>query len=213
MVRPARKGVNMSKMDVQILVVPREKLLGEEHFTGFKAAHEFNYEERILKHVHPMRRGDAEENPSFKQPICYVLLVNPKTKKVFTFQRTPVSGDPRLHGKWSWGMGGHVEPCDTGNPLQASMLRELREEVVLTPTSNPRALGYINYEDSPISQVHFGMLYVVETHSDVHLKEAEHREGTFRDIAELKHLCATADVEDWSRIALAQVERYLETRP
>jgi len=213
MVHGKGTGEHVNKMDVPILVVPRQKLLGAEHFTGFKPAHEFNYEERILAHVHPMRRGDAEENAAFKQPICYVAIVNPAMRKVFAYPRTPQGGDPRIHGKWSWGMGGHVEPCDTGNPLHASMLRELQEEITFTPASTPRPLGYINYEDSPISSVHFGMLYVVETASGVKLNEDAHAQGRFLSLEELKSLCSTADVEDWSKIALEPLERYFEARP
>ena len=58
----------------------------------------------------------AEESPAFKQLIPYIVLRD--GERVFFMQRTDAGGDPRLHGKASIGVGGHLNPVDVGaDPL------------------------------------------------------------------------------------------------
>ena len=105
----------MSKEDMEIIVVEKEILFGKEYFEGFKPQYHVDFESRILSNLKSMRRGDAEKDPSHKQPIGYALIINPKTKEVFAYQRSSKDknyGEKRLQGKWSWGVGGHIEPFD-----------------------------------------------------------------------------------------------------
>ena len=203
--------MRMGKMDKQVMVVPREKLLGSQHFEGF-AATTTDFVSRILAHHHYMRRGDAEENPAFKQPICYVAIINPVTKSVYAYERASNNhtGDARLHGLYSWGFGGHVEPCDAGeNPLFASRVRELQEEARGT-FSEPKVIGYINDESDAVNQVHFGVLCVVETTGDVALNDPALINGSWVPISELEKRCASPEwnVEAWSKIALEPLKNY-----
>ncbi len=201
----------MHKMDKQVMVVPREKLLGSEHFEGFSAT-ATDFVARILAHHRYMRRGDAEVNASFKQPICYVAIVNPATKSVFAYERASNdnTGDSRLHGLYSWGFGGHVEPCDAGeNPLFASRVRELQEEARGT-FGEPRVIGYINDESDAVNQVHFGVLCIIETTGDVALNDPALINGRWVHVSELERLVASKDVrvEAWSRIAVEPLKNY-----
>jgi len=208
----------MNKMDKQIMVVAREKLFGSQHFEGFCAHHHTkNYLSHILQHYEYMRRGDAEENPAFKQPICYIAVVNPATRKVFTYQRSTDDkkyAEKRLQGKYSWGLGGHVEICDTAhkNPLFASRMREIGEEVESTaPFSEPEVIGFVNYETDAVGRVHFGVLCVVETTGDIRIKDAEIAHGGWKTLSELEQLCNSSDVsvEEWSKLALEPLKNYL----
>ncbi len=205
----------MSKMDKQVMVVPREKLLGSEHFEGFALHGTTNFVSRILTAYEYMRRGDAEENPAYKQPICYVAIINPQTKSVYAYERASNdnTGDARLHGLHSWGFGGHVEPCDTGkNPLFASRVRELQEEIRGT-FSEPIVLGYINDESDAVNQVHFGVLCAVETTGDVALNDPALINGRWVPIADLERLVqSNAKVEAWSRIAVEPLKNYFSIR-
>lgn len=209
----------MDKNEQLIMVVPREKLFGSAHFEGFRPADVTDYQQRILDHFQYMRRGDAEVDPMFKQPIGYVLVVNRRLKKVFAYQRAVKDAhyhEKRLQGKWSWGVGGHIDQEDGEheNPLQDSVLRELQEEVHIPGSARLHVLGYINHETDAVGQVHFGVLYVAETDAEnVSPKDTEMQHGQLRALDELKQLCDTPEcsVEEWSRIALEPLKDYLAT--
>lgn len=210
-----------SKDDKKIMVVERGVLFAPSQknlFEGFRPAHEVNYEKIILDRFTAMRRGDAEKDPGYKQPIPYMLIVNTVTGKVFSYQRAEKEHDEeRLRGHWSWGIGGHVdENFGTRNPLKNNLLRELDEEVYLPlgTSLKMRILGYINYESDEVSQVHFGLLYVVQVNRDVKARASEINKKTarFRTVGELEKICDSKDhtVEAWSGIALRPLREYLE---
>ena len=201
-----------------IMALPVESLFSlSSCFEGFQAHSVFDYERHILDNPHYMRRGDAEHDPSFKQPIPYALIVNPRTKQVYAYERaTDVSHahESRLHGKWSWGVGGHVEQSDSGeDPLRLCLEREvLREEVSDLGKVSIRILGYINEEDKGVSAVHFAVLYLVETDVDsVSPKDKEMAKGGFVSLSELEEICASPDciVEGWSKMAFPVLKNYL----
>jgi len=204
------------KTEKFIMVVPCKLLFGSDYFKGFRPHNELDYASRILSHFTYMKRGLAEQDPSHKQPIGYSIIVNPKLKKIFAYQRASHDekyGEKRLQGKWSWGVGGHIEKMDTdnGNPLQMSMRRELEEEVSISGSITPKILGYINNDSDDVGKVHFGVLHIVETDATtVKPKDAEIDNGKMRTMAELEAICASPSfaVEEWSRIALEPLKQY-----
>ena len=209
----------MSKEDMQIIVIERDKLFGdtsENHFEGFKHPIEIDYESKIIGNLKAMRRGDAEIDPRYKQPIGYMLVVNPKTKKIFAYQRSSKDkdyGEKRLQGKWSWGVGGHIEPSDGGKDiLKGSMLREFIEEVEIEGKvlGDPKLLGYINYDNDDVSKVHFGILYLMEIDGEVRPKDSEVAQGGLIDIDRIEEILSNENlvVEAWSRIAVEPLKKY-----
>lgn len=206
----------MAKEDKQILVVERDTLFSEDYFKGFKNHFDKDYESIILSNIKSMRRGDAEIDPTYKQPIGYMLIVNPKEKKVFAYQRSSEDknyGEKRLQGKWSWGVGGHIEAYELKeeNPIKESMKRELSEEIeILGNVLNTKVLGYINYDGDEVSKAHFGILYLTEIDGDARPKSAEMFVGKLVDINELEKICNSKDceVEAWSRISLEPLKKY-----
>lgn len=220
----------MSKSDQKIVVVNNDYLFGKErseYFQGFRLKEEVDYENRILNNLEIMRRGsdkepkdhkegNAELNFDFKQPIGYMMVVNPDTKKVFAFQRSSKDkhyGESRLQGKWSWGVGGHIEPIDTkyGNPIVESRLRELEEEVYINgKIKSVNVLGYINDDMDSVGKVHFGILYLIEINGNVSPKDNEMARGEMLSINELEEICSSdkVEVENWSRIALDALKKY-----
>jgi predicted NUDIX family phosphoesterase len=192
-----------------IMVIGREALLGERPFQGFSPAAACDYESLILRGYRYEPRARAEEDPSLKQPIAYCIIVNPRERMILAYRRAEGEGDyaeKRLRGKWSLGVGGHIDPgdLDAANPIRASMLRELGEEIRIGKPGEPRILGYINDDVDMVGKVHFGLLYRLDT--DVRTVEPATRE-----IAEARMLPAEewreklardrAAVEGWSRIA------------
>lgn len=212
----------MSKDDQIIMAVPRDILFGDDYFEGFRPHSEVDYETRVVNNYFFGRRGDLEQDPRHKQPIAYCLIVNPSTRQVFAFQRArkdTAYDETRLKGKWSWGIGGHIEETDTGdgnNPIHASMTREaLQEEVNIQGSTIPKVLGYINDDSDAndgVNKDHFGILYLIETDATtVTPKGAEIANGRLRNLAELEEICADPeyDVETWSEIALKALKQYL----
>ena len=202
-----------------VMVVNKKFLFNNDYFEGFKSHDETDYESRILKNFSYMKREPAENDIMHKQPIAYSIIVNPSLKKVFACKRASKDskyGEKRLQGKWSWGVGGHIEKVDTvnGNPIHESMLRELGEEVYMDGTVTPKMLGYINNDSDDVGKFHFGVLYILETDSKiVKPKSPEIDNGKLRTIQELEEMCLNPDytVEEWSKISLEPLKKYLQT--
>ena len=217
----------MAKEDRVILAVERSLLFPQGHFQGFRGAEE-DYRTRILENYFWMRRGNykdkhsAEGNPRFKHPIAYTLIINPQLKKAFAYQRATQDSryhEKRLQGKWSLGVGGHIDIEDAvknvEDPIYESLKRELgKEEVEFLggELKEIRLLGYINDEEDSVGQVHFGMLYLATTDAPVVIpRDKEMEEGKLRTLAELEQILANPNftVEGWSKIAFEQLKAIL----
>lgn len=207
----------MDKMQKEIVVVERGKIFGqnnENYFNGFSLQQSFDFEARILPNIKYMQRGLAEKDPSHKQPIGYCLIVNPTLKSVFAYQRSKKDekySEKRLQGKWSWGVGGHIERHDSIiNPIRESMQRELDEEVEIKgKIFGIKPIGYINDDSDSVGSVHFGILYVAETDATIiDPKDGEMDHGRLRTIPELEEICSSPEfnVENWSRISMEAVK-------
>lgn len=74
----------MSKYDEQIIVVPRDILFEQESnaFNGFLTKNDPQGEAifNTFSNYEVKRRGDMEEDPSYKQLISYCLLENEKNE-------------------------------------------------------------------------------------------------------------------------------------
>ncbi len=222
------KVLKMGDPNQQIIVVEKNILFEGNYFQGFRQHHEFDYEKRILDNIKIMRRGstnepldhphgNAELDDTHKQPIGYMIIVNPYTKSVFAFERSKES-DSRLKGKWSWGVGGHIEPFDmnhtTNNPLTESRLRELKEEVVIEGNiKNIYPLGYINDDNDEVGKVHFGILYLIEIDGSARAGCEEMKKAEMVSVSTLESLCKSDGVivESWSEIALSPLKVYMNS--
>jgi len=202
----------MDKNEMMIMAVSLNNLFSGDHFEGFSPKQVIDFENRILNSFQWMKRGIAEKNYDFKQPIGYAVIINPQAKKVYAYRRASDENydDERLRGKWSWGVGGHINQPDHSdkedNPIHVSLLRELEEEVEFVNFTyiSPKVLGYVNSEKDDISRVHLGVLYVIETDAEqVKPKDKESTKGSFMILEELKEILANPDciVEEWSKIA------------
>lgn len=195
------------------MVVARKKLFDKDYFQGFEKHGKTDFEKKILDNFGYMRRGSVENDPNFKQPIAYVIIANKKSKRIFAYQRSADQNytDKRLRGKWSWGIGGHIERIDekSENPILASLGRELKEETSLNEKITPKVLGYINDDSNDVGKVHFGILYLVETdQNDIKLLGSEAQKCEMLSIEELDKICNSEEysVEDWSKIALTTLK-------
>jgi len=186
-------------VDELILVVPRERLLPPGGVEGFRPGGVDAYEERVRRFGEFRPRAAVEDDPSLKQIIPYLIIRH--RDRVFLFQRSARSGERRLRGLYSIGVGGHITSADAaGAPdlLVAGMARELHEELVIAGGWRARPVGVLNEEDTAVSRVHFGVVYVVETDdAAVRVREEDRLRGRLATAGEVR--AARSHLESWSR--------------
>ena len=150
-------------------------------------------------------RPAAEEDPSYKQIIPYVVLT--QKAQVFTTRRLNKGGESRLHGKLSIGVGGHINPVDETDRrsvLMKGLERELEEEVYIQHRGQLVPRGFINDDGNGVGAVHLGLCFSMEVEGDVSVRETEKLSGAWTSLQELR--AEYDNMETWSQIALAVAE-------
>jgi len=204
------------KMQKEIFAVNRDDLFLEDYFQGYVPCKPVDYHSRITKSGFYSKRGNIENDSSIKHPIPYAVIVNPNTKKIFVYQRAKSHDEQRLSRKLSIGVGGHVEISEVGydkDPIRATMLIELNEEVKIHGEMRPKLLGYINDDSDDVGKVHLGLLYLIETDAmEVSPLHPEIARGSLKSLEEIQGLFSNPDfeVENWSRIALIPIIEFLK---
>lgn len=149
-----------------------------------------------------MSRKEAENDPSCKQLIPYITIVNQAS--VLCLERTTAQGEARLHGKISLGAGGHINPVDKDNTLDdiiaRAMARELREELWLDPADLPTLKGLINDDSNPVGTVHLGLHYILQVNTRPRVRETDKMKASWLEVSQLEAL--RPRMETWSQILL-----------
>jgi predicted NUDIX family phosphoesterase len=189
-------------MEEEILVVPRLKLFAGRTVQGFATADAAGYRERARTHGEFRRRADTEGDPSLKQIIPYLIVRH--GARLFLFQRTTAGGESRLHGKFSIGVGGHINRADVegaADLLQAGLRRELEEELRIDGAWQARLVGVLNDDTNSVGQVHFGLVHVIDAStSDIVVRERDTLTGRLAGGAEVHDLYDR--METWSQLIL-----------
>ena len=124
----------MSSLEIEILVVPRDGLAPALHASRAAVPAASFAEACALLGVEGtrwLRRSSAERDPSWKQVIPYVTLLD-REGLALAYPRQ--GREARLRRLWSLGIGGHVERADAlpalawPAVLRASAAREVAEE-------------------------------------------------------------------------------------
>jgi predicted NUDIX family phosphoesterase len=185
----------------RVLVLPRERVPGGCDFTGVRPAGTPDLDvlgAALAAYGQFLDRPIAEQNPSFKQLIPYVVVRD--RGRVFLMERTDAGGDPRLYHKASIGVGGHLNPVDDGeDPLHVGLRREWAEELVARWEPEFRLVGLLNDDSNSVGSVHLGVVFEVEADGrpvDVH--ERDKLSG--RMVAPAEVLGAWERLETWSRL-------------
>ncbi|MEI2465177.1 hypothetical protein [Niallia taxi] len=196
----------MGKMDEIIIVAPRDVVFENESLT-FQGV---NSDELSVKKIvdnisssySEMRRGDAEENELFKQPIPYCVLK--RGYEFYVYKRLTGGGETRLHNQLSLGVGGHMN--DTNRVTFQSLMmdnlqRELDEELNIQTEQKFEfnVVGLINDDLNEVGKVHVGLLVVAELPLDaeVTVRETDQLEGFWVNIKDLKDVYK--NLESWSQ--------------
>ncbi len=135
----------------------------------------------------------AEKDESLKQIIPYVIFK--RDHMVFSYVRGKGTGEKRLKGNRSIGVGGHINPADeingdmlnpTYEMFKIGMLREIDEEVDLMKAPMPRPIAFINDNSNPVGRVHLGVVHICDLFSQsVQRKEEQISESGFFPLTEL----------------------------
>lgn len=198
-------------MSRQILVIPTGKLMGliGQHFQGFLPL-DGGLLSQIEVDSHWMEKGLAEVDPNFKQLIPY-HAIRCANGNIFVYQRSSDNAsyaEQRLQGKYSIGVGGHIDHLDGVNILAAAG-REIGEEIEYEgEITGARFIGGINEDDNEVGSVHFGLFFLVDISSNiVRPKDKEIAWGEAMPVNEIVQLFNQdgVNVEGWSKIVLPHV--------
>jgi predicted NUDIX family phosphoesterase len=192
----------------QVLVVPRALLEEIGHFEGIRTQ---GLDEAVARLLDPgnhffMDRAAAEEDPSHKQLIPYCVFRCGDL--ILHYTRGKSGGESRLHAKISVGVGGHVNPVDTGggktgpDAYHAAVTREIEEELDLPEEHGHRIIALLNDDSNPVGQVHLGIVHLVDLKSDaVTAREDALADLGFSLLADLDG-ARFEELETWSRFCI-----------
>jgi len=191
-------------MEVEhVLVTPTSVLQEAGLFQGFHRDID-HYLPRLLdpRHLRFLPRPAAEDDPSFKQIIPYLVLRC--GDQLFHYTRGKAGNEKRLAALRSVGIGGHINPIDHqpgADAYRQGMLRELTEEVFVDSPYRESCIGLINDDSLPVGKVHLGIVHLLELDAPlVRRRDEALASSGFSALADLKAERAT--FETWSQFVL-----------
>ena len=181
--------------DERVYVVARSAIPGGADWYGLRTHGLDSFVAALERAGRYEPRDRMERDPTFKQVIPYLVLRD--GARYFLMQRTSAGGDPRLHGRYSIGVGGHLNPGDGG--LLGGLVREWHEELVSDFVPAFRLVALLNDDTSDVGAVHLGAVYVADAASrPVTIRETDKLTGAFVEPAAV---AAVSDrLETWSRL-------------
>jgi predicted NUDIX family phosphoesterase len=196
----------MPKNEENVLVVRRALFDELGSFQGLERDAE-RYIAVFLKRENNffMPRSRAEQDPSFKQIIPYVVFTF--DDMILRYVRGAKSGEKRLVAKRSIGIGGHINDRDESlfsfdrEAYRVAVHREIEEELKFEGPYEDRVAALINDDSNEVGRVHLGVVHVVK------LREAAVRANE-KAIGDLRFLAADElrkqrdQLESWSQIVL-----------
>jgi len=150
-------------------------------------------------------RAQAEQDPSYKQIIPYVLIR--KQDRLLHYVRGKGSGEKRLVALGSIGIGGHINDRDQtlfGDGLDFyndALQRELHEELRMAGVFRTEVIGLINDDLTPVGQVHLGVVHLCEL-TDEHVAKGEPCITDLRFLTIPELLERRAQMETWAQLCL-----------
>jgi len=184
-----------SKEDELVLGLPRDAVPGGTDWRGVQPLPHGPLLAAIDQHGSYRRRGDAENDPSWKQVIPYVALRD--GDDVFLMRRSRAGGDVRLHDRYTIGVGGHVNPEDGG--IEGGLRREWSEEMAAAFQPDFVTVGLLNDDDNAVGAVHLGLVFSADAKGrPVEVRETDKLEGNFVPLADVGDVVDL--LETWSAL-------------
>ena len=193
--------------DEQVLVVQRKVFEEVGAFNGL-ATDVDRYINKIFAPGVPrfIPRPKAENDPSFKQLIPYVIMTC--QGKFLSYVRGKKAGEKRLVAKRSLGIGGHINPVDwtlfTADPYKTyleAVQREVAEEVTVETQYQDKIIALLNDDSNDVGKVHLGIVHLwTLDEPKVNRKEQMITQMGFMTLPELQQV--KDSMETWSQICL-----------
>ena len=191
--------------DEEIVGIPRDLALPAGAWTGIRAFSSPEEGEREITRLDGLAqarpRRELESDPSWKQPIPYaVALYRPEggpagDVQLFWMDRLAGGSDKRLHGRASFGVGGHISQSDGG--IRAALAREWVEEVATSTLPHFTPLGLLNDDGDDVGRVHLGVVFIATLTSPlIHIRETHKLAGSLVPVSEA--LRRRDELEGWS---------------
>ena len=198
----------------QVLVVPRSVVeeVGMFHGLVFDVD---SYLEKLFAADVPsfLPRPEAEQDPSHKQLIPYVLIKC--GEKYLTYVRGKRAGETRLVGNRSIGIGGHINPVDNEVPLfgvdykeiyENAVQREVDEEINIEGSRSDRIVALLNDDTNEVGAVHLGVVHVLTVDNEnITRNEQMITQLEFKTLEELH--AVRDEMETWSQLCLDGLEK------
>jgi predicted NUDIX family phosphoesterase len=160
-----------------------------------------------------MPRPAAEQDPSFKQIIPYVIMTD--GRRYLTYVRGKRAGEQRLVGFRSIGIGGHINPqddlplfSDFREAYRTAVEREVAEEIGASPAHQDRIVALLNDDSTEVGRVHLGIVHYWSFPClDFQKREQMITQLSFMTLPELR--TARETLESWSQFCVDHLERFL----
>ena len=185
----------------QVFVVPRDALPDAAGWYGLRTDGLDVFVAAVEAAGRYESRPVMEQDPAFKQIIPYLVLRD--DTRYFLMKRTTAGGDERLHGRYSIGVGGHLNPGDGG--LLGGLRREWAEELVADFVPDFRLVALLNDDTTPVGAVHLGAVYLADASGrPVAIREVDKLSGSFATAAEVT--AVAQNLETWSKLVFDALE-------
>ncbi|MEI6222153.1 MAG: hypothetical protein WCP97_05290 [bacterium] len=199
--------MNPETLQEKVLVVPSSKIYIDGKWEGMLTSKVEKYLDVIHTEHFFLSRELAEFDPTHQQIIPY--LVFRSGKQYFVIKKLKGSSEKRLHQKFMMGVGGHINEEDSGvgeNILEAGIKREWEEEVLYSGNYTKRLVGILSDSKTPVSEVHLGLVYLVEGDShEIDTAEPEKMSGELVHESDLRQYYENMD--SWGRIIIRWIEQ------
>jgi predicted NUDIX family phosphoesterase len=181
--------------DERVYVVPRAAVIDAAGWHGLRTDGLDRFVDALERDGGYEPRAAMEIDPDYKQVIPYLVLRD--GERYFLMQRTTAGADTRLHGRFSIGIGGHLNPGDRG--LLGGLRREWDEELDADFVPSFRLVGLLNDDTTDVGSVHLGAVYLADAAGrPVSVRETDKLTGSFVEPSGVE---AVIDrLETWSRL-------------
>jgi len=187
--------------DEHVLGIPRARLFRDGTWRGVRDDGATAVLAAAARYGHYRPRAEAEQDPSWKQLIPYLVVRD--GARILMMRRTREGGDSRLHERYTIGVGGHLNPDD--GDIVAGLRREFDEELDAPWEPVFRLLGVLNDDEDPVGRVHLGLVYETDAGGrQVAIRETHKLEGAFASITEVERV--RDRLETWSQLVLDHLE-------
>ena len=195
--------------DELIIGIPREAALPGGAWHGFKrfASVEDGLVEmaRLDRVGRPRPRRELELDPAWKQPIPYAIALHRTAegeRQLFWMDRLAGGSDRRLHGRASFGVGGHIGADDGG--ILVALEREWSEEVETAVLPRFTPLGLLNDDGDDVGRVHLGIVFLAELSSaEIAVREREKLAGSLVSVESA--VARAGELEGWSAALISHI--------